>query len=62
MRADFGGYSLDRARAVKARAGTFVRAAAVAYVAAFAFFFVVVQELSNLFANVFVESGEYVTL
>jgi len=62
MRADFRRYALNRTGAVKARAGTFVRAAAVAYVAAFAFFFVVIQELSNLFASVFVESGEYVTL
>ena len=37
-------------------------ATAVAYVATFAFFFVVVQELSNLFAGFFVKAGENVTL
>ena len=62
MRADFRRYAFNRTRAIKARAGAFVRTAAVAYVAAFAFLFVVVQELSNLFASVFVESGKDVTL
>ena len=62
MRADFRRYTLDGTRAVERSAGAFVRAAAVAYVAAFAFLFVVVQELSNLFAGFFVESRENVAL
>ena len=62
MRADFRRYALNRTGAVKARAGAFMGATAVAYVATFAFFFVVVQELSNLFAGAFVESGKDVTL
>ena len=62
MRADFRRYAFDRTGAVKRSAGAFVCAAAVAYVATFAFFFVVVQKLLNLFAGFFVESGKDITL
>ena len=62
VRADFRRYAFDRTGAVKRSAGAFVCAAAVAYVATFAFFFVVVQKFSNLIASRLVKAGENVPL
>ena len=62
MRADFGRNAFDAAGGVKAGAGAFMGATAVADVAAFAFFLVAVQKFADFFARFFVESCENVPL